>query len=119
MLFAIHAYEGIFGGLNGMEETAIIDVNTLKEAEDYAIEMSYDVMNSYLCIQEAFEEDAISEGFEEQTQEWEEFIEECRAEDVAYDVWRILDTKGKTREELEKEFHNDKENFIKKYCKDC
>ena len=119
MLVAIHAYEQMYGGLHGMEQTAIVDVENLEEAEDYAVEMSYDVMDSYSCIIESFEEDAYSEGLEEGTREWDEFIEECRSENNAYELWPITETKGKTVEELESEFFNDKHGFVEAYCKDC
>lgn len=115
MLFAIYACEGMYGGLHGMELHAVVNCRDEGEAEDIGIEMSYDVMDSYECISSSFEEDA-SDEYEEGTDEWYEYIEAARAENVSYTVYEILDTHGKSEKELENEFWNDRSGFIEKYC---
>ena len=115
MLFAIHAYEGIYQGLHGMEEYAVVDVDTEEQAEDIASEMSYEVMDSYYCIISAFEESA-SIYFEEGSREWNDFIEQARDENVAYDILEITgDTQGKSTSDLEEEYYNNPTEFLKTY----
>ena len=58
MLYAIYAYEGMYGGLHGMDNHAIVDCRDEGEAEDIGVEMSYDVMGSYECISSSFQEEA-------------------------------------------------------------
>lgn len=115
MLYAIYAYEGMYGGLHGMDNHAIVDCRDEGEAEDIGVEMSYDVMGSYECISSSFQEEA-SEEFEEGSDEWYQFIEDAKAENVAYVIYEIVDTKGKSVRELEEEFYNDREGFIEEYC---
>ena len=70
MLYAIHAYEGIYGGLHGIESFAVIEAETTEEAEHYGLEMSYEVIDDYSCIMEDFEQDAEFNGYEAGTKEY-------------------------------------------------
>lgn len=46
MIFAIIAAEAIYQGLHGMNDKAIVEVSKWKEAEEIAVEMSLNVMDS-------------------------------------------------------------------------
>ena len=54
-LFAIYGQDEIYQGLHGMIETEICEAESEKEALTYAKELSYNVIESYSCIQEELE----------------------------------------------------------------
>lgn len=116
-IYLIHAYEGVYGGLHGMETSMIVRC-TLREAEDIATDESYGIMQSYSCIYNSFAESAGDEGLEEGTYEYEEFIEQCMAENVSYSIWEVVGRENEDLEVLEEEFQNSPYEFIEKYCKD-
>lgn len=116
MLYAIHAYENIYQGLHGIESFEVIEVDNKEEAESIAEEMSYEVMDDYGNIEEEFKADAEFNGYEEGTDEWYDFIEECRADDLAWDIYPITIETDKDVEELTNEFYQNSESFINKYC---
>ena len=117
MRVAIKAYENTYGGLHGMEEKAVITVDSVEEAEDIAMEMSYNVMDSYAEISDYFETMAEGEGLEPNSEEWNVFIDECKAESVLYDIHPITVKTEKTDEELSEEYFRRPDEFIKEYCK--
>lgn len=119
MRVAIHAYDQTYGGLHGIEDYGVITVDSIEEAEEYGSEMSYDVINSYSDIYEEFEDSAESDGIERDSEEWNDYIDECVQEDIAYNIYLITKETDKSNEELALEFYNDKEEFIKTYCKEA
>lgn len=108
MLFAIEAYESQYQGLHGIVDYAIVEENSTEEVLDYAYYLSEQVIYSYGLEPEPDSED------------WEsgEDCAEAWAEMIRYSVWKIPNTKGKTIEELEEEFYNTPDEFIKNYCVD-
>lgn len=116
MLFAIHAYEQMYGGLHGVETYLITDAVSEKEAERIAVQESYEIMDSYNDIYESFEEAAESEGLEAYSDEWGDYIAECQADNVGYEIYPITNITNESIEELEKKFYNETETFIKEYC---
>ena len=80
MLFAIHAYEQMYGGLHGMDTYLITDAASEREAESIAVQESYEVMDSYSYIYESFEEAAEADGLEPYSDEWHDYIEEYKAD---------------------------------------
>ena len=119
MRVAIHAYDQTYGGLYGIEDYGVITVDSIKEAEEYGREMSYDVINSYSDIYESFEESAEEEGLERDSDEWCDYVDECVQEDIAYNIYLITKETNKNNEELTLEFYNNQEEFIKTYCKEA
>lgn len=117
MRVAIYACEGMYGGLHGIADYWIGEVNDLKEAEAIGQEMSYDLASSYECIYNSYKEDAENEGLEPYTEEFYEYIEECIRENIEYEIYTIKDT-DKSDEELCEMFYNDKEDFIENYCEE-
>lgn len=115
MLYAIYACENVYGGLHGMDNHAIVNCTNEGEANDIGLEMSFDVMESYECITNVLEEEA-SEEYERDTHEWCDYLEQLKGENSYYIIYPIVDTKGKSTRKLEKEFWNNREEFVKTYC---
>jgi hypothetical protein len=115
--FAIYAYEQMYQGYHGMSSIAIVE-GDYDSACETAREMSFEVMDDYSEIEDSFVEDAEYNGLEEGTEEWDDYIAECRCDNVAYEVYRILDSCTLSNEECENMFYNDKDDFIEKYCSD-
>ena len=115
MLYAIDACEEQYLGSHGMHDCRIVDCNSREEAVEIAIQMSYDVMDSYRCIMEELTLYA-SERHEEGSPEWQEELENARRENLCYDIFRVLNTRGKSIPELEEELYDDKNQFFSNYC---
>lgn len=96
-LWLIHAYENTYGGLHGIETALIVDCSTREDAEEIAIDESYDVMNSYSNM-------------------FEDLDEEDREESIAFDVFQIREDCTLSIEELDKLAASDWENVRDKYC---
>lgn len=113
MLFAIHAYENIYGGLHGMEERRVIECINEKEAEEYAIDLSRDVIQDYTLKE--IEDDAISYGYERESEEFDAYVEECIEDNIQYEIFPIRET-TKSIEELDSIYNNYPDDFIKTMC---
>ena len=99
-VYAIHGFEQVYGGLNGMEEWSLEECNDIEEAIESAIEMSYDVISSYDEITDVLHERAedylsydIEDGNISSEQQRETafngYYNECVNEDIAYDVVKL------------------------------
>ena len=114
-IFAIYAYEQQFLGLHGMYGTSIVELTSLDEAIEWAIEESLEIMESYPEIIDMLKECAISEGLEEGTEEYEEYMEELKKVNIGYEIWEV--TSPYELEKMNEDFYNNIEDFISKYCK--
>jgi len=94
MIVAIHAYEEIYGGLHGIEDYLVTEVKDLKIAEDIASDLAYNVVEDY------------SYNFDE---------EDLEDPELCWEIYEIIDTKGKTVEKLNIEYHYDSEGFLTEY----
>lgn len=115
MLYAVRAYEQIYGGLHGMQTNFVMEANSEQEVEDEAVNASIEVMSDYFSIMEDIYEQA-SEEYERETDEWWDLVNAIQEENVAYEIHQIVDAKGKSLEELDKEFCDDPDGFIETYC---
>lgn len=115
--YAIYACEGIFQGLHGMNEVAVVEGDYDFACEE-AAEMSFNVMDSYGEIDEQFQEEAYECGYEENSDEWEEYINDVRCNNVLYYVMRIMDSCSLTDEECENLLNEDYQEFFERYCVD-
>lgn len=116
MIVAIHAFENQYGGLHGIENHRIVEVEDRKAAEEWACEDSREVMQSYGDIMEGFKEEAENEGIERDSEEWNEYIEECANDNIGYAIWEVIpyaDTKT-----MERDFYNSREEFVKEHCRE-
>ena len=95
MLVYIFACEGSYGGLHGIYDADVVEVQNMKEADEYGYEMALGVVESYGCFDD--EEDI------EQELEWR--------------IYKIKE--GISAEEARAAAHlHDKEGFVAEYCED-
>ena len=113
--YAIYAFDNAYGGLHGYESYAIVDCKDQEEAELTAAEMSREVINDFGLIDDEMEEYVNSEDYDEE--ESYDYEDELIEEDIAYQIYEIVKTDNLSDEDLENKFYNDKEDFIKNYCK--
>ena len=93
MLVYIFACEGSYGGLHGMYNADVVEVQDMEEANEYGYEMALGVVESYGCFDD--EEDI------EQELEWR--------------IYKIKE--GISAEEARAALGSyDEEGFVSKYC---
>lgn len=61
----IYACEDTYQGLHGICDMRVVEVSSLEEANEYGMEMSGDVIESYGIIDESLDEDEYEEAFME------------------------------------------------------
>lgn len=130
MLYAVIAYEQLYGGLHGMVSYFVAE-GTKEEVEEMAIEESYSIMEEYSSIMEDLEEAAREEvGFEpDQYEDYEEgegsaeyddeyshALDEQMAENVMYEIYPIVKETNFSIEHLNEIFNDNPEGFIREYC---
>ena len=99
MLVYIFACEGSYGGLHGMYDEDIVEVQDMEEANEYGYEMAQGVVESYDCFDE--DEDI------EQELEWRIYkIKEGISADEAHAALGSYDEKGFVAEYCEEEVFN-------------
>ena len=99
MLVYIFAYEGSYRGLHGMYNEDVVEVQDIKEADEYGYEMAQDVVESYDCFDE--DEDI------EQELEWRIYkIKEGISADEARAAVGSYDEEGFVAEYCEEEILN-------------
>lgn len=123
-LFAIYGQDGIYQGLHGMVETEICEAESKKEALTYAKELSYNVIESYSCIQEELElewQDACDfDDVEDlESEEAQELWNNTITADLNYGCYELDKEKLPTldEKELEEMLYDDFEDFVTKYQK--
>ena len=57
MLVYIFACEGSYGGLHGIYDADVVEVQDMEEANEYGYEMAEGVVESYDCFDEEVEEE--------------------------------------------------------------
>ena len=123
-IWAIKAYDDIYGGLHGMQDIDIFD-GTEDEASQIASEMAGDVIDSYYDIRDALEEEVERicelEGIDlEDESEVDEIREEVYDEDAQWEIYQLDRTKLPTINtmELRDMFYNTPDEFLEKYAID-
>ena len=115
MKYVIRAYEQMYSGLHGIEAWCAVEASSLQRAEEDAIEMSYEVMDSYDFIEGELESLATFHCENpEDVDEFEERLEEARAENVGYSIWEV-NTEDDLRS-INKILAEDPEGYISEYC---
>ena len=95
MLVYIFACEGSYGGLHGIYDADVVEVQDMKEADEYGYEMALDVVESYGCFDD--EEDI------EQELEWR--------------IYKIKE--GISADEARAALGSyDEEDFVAEYCEE-
>lgn len=104
MIVFINAYEHIYEGLHGMFTCGIFDCDSIEEVEEIAVSLSREVIESYSCIIDSFEN----------PDNEDEIIE-----DIAFIAHKVKDSilERFTMIELDDiAAEMDKEEFIELYC---
>lgn len=121
-IWAIKAYDDIYGGLHGMQDIDIFD-GTEDEASQIASEMAGDVIDSYYDIRDALEEEVERicelEGIDlEDESEVDEIREEVYDEDAQWEIYELDITKLPTVNtmELRDMFYRNPDEFLEKYA---
>lgn len=105
-IYAIKAYDQTYCGLHGMFDIAVREYDSLESAKLDATQMSYEVMEDYGCIEEYLDD------FVEQ-QECDR--EEAMAENVGYEIWKLLPDYHFTVSELDEMLNEDWDGTIENY----
>ena len=118
MLYAIHAREGIYQGLHGMERFAVENCPNDDTAFEVATEISIDVMNDYSDVMDELRhqvDDYLEDNDYEVSEDeaWDVIMNE----NVNYIVYKIKECyQTEDPMALEYIFEEDFESFIEKYC---
>lgn len=120
-LFAVWGYDDFYGGAGDMKEVRIIK-GTTKEAKDWAIQLAWDVFDSYSCIADDLEENVIYEcecdNIDPDSDEADAIRNRIYNEDMIYGYVALDENKipkDKSIKELEEELFDDIDDFVKKY----
>lgn len=121
----IYACENTYGGLHGMYEIAVEEIDSIKEACMTAEEMSLNVMHSYSAIYEQYRDQAremaeVDDYFYEEDAEdvYYSCLDEIIEENIYYSIYPIKDEyQNLSTKELYKYcLQEGYESFINKYC---
>ena len=105
MLVFIHAYEGMYQGLHGIEDYAVYDISTEEEANEIGREMAEGVIATYSYYLHYGNDD------EEDEDSFDDMIEE----ELYWDIYKIKDTRP--IDVLKRAAANlGAESFIESYC---
>lgn len=122
MLYAVIACEDMYDGMHGMVDYFVIE-GTEEDAYREGETASYDIMQEYGCIWEDIEESAKDrleyEGEDEDEVDgelYERLLDEVMRDDVVVEVYPITKETTRSIEQLNDEFYNDPETFIREYC---
>lgn len=110
--YAINAYENLYQGLHGIYTMEVIMAPSDDAAERIAEDLSYEVIESY--VEDELREGAEEEGISEDDDEYSAML----AEDIAYDIYKLDNSKipkGVSLSSLTNDFWDDPDEFIKKY----
>ena len=106
MIVYIYSDETIYGGLYGMYDCGVYDVDSIDDANKIGRELAYDVVESYSCISENYDYDDDDDM-------------ETLDESLQWIIWtikpEILEKLG--IDDLMKEFARlDRDSFVDMYC---
>lgn len=106
MRFVIYAYESTYGGMHGISNICVTEVDSLDDADDIGEAMAYEVIDSYSHLFTSDEEECDEDGeYETTSPEWEYARILPR--------WDNIPTETLDAEAAELGY----EEFINKYCK--
>lgn len=116
MIVAIYAFENMYGGLHGICNHRITEVDSMQEAWDLGVSDSMDVIDSYGDIMEGFEDSAEFEGLERDSDEWNAFIADCIEDNIDFQIWEVIPYD--TIKSMEEDFYNNQDDFVKNHCRE-
>lgn len=123
--WAIKGFDAYFNGMNGMIEYEIFK-GTESEAEDEGMRLSYEVISSYLEIDEYIEEEVRSEcefnGIDYDDEDVAGEVDSIRfqitSEDTAWTCTKLDESKLPTLDmvKLDRMLYDDPDEFLEKYA---
>ncbi len=106
MRFVIYAYESTYGGMHGISNICVTEIDSLDEADSIGEAMAYEVIDSYSHLFTSDEEDCDEDGeYEFTSPEWEYAR--------ILPKWDDIPTETLDAEAAELGY----EEFVNKYCK--
>ena len=113
----ILATECIYGGLHGVYDFDIVDVESLKEADEIGREMSYGLVDSYGDIMEYLENE-IDPDIEENSKEWEDALNDVIESDLEWTVYQIDESKAHGIQDwvICATYTGELDEFVKRWC---
>ena len=115
MMYVIRAYEQMYSGLHGIETWCVVEASSLQQVEEDAIGLSYEVMDSYGFIEGELESIATFHCENpEDVDEFEECLEEARAENVGYSIWEVIEEDS--LKNIDKILAEDPEGYVSEKC---
>ena len=88
--YLVVGYDQEYGGLHGMEDWTCID-GSFEEAMELGHEMAIEVIESYSNIIDDFKDQVLEEGFEEDTDEFEDALSQRIEDDVDFSIFKLRD----------------------------
>ena len=118
-LYVIHAYEYEYEGTQGRENFCVVEADDLKDLEPIANEMSEDIICQWNY--DNYEGDALEMGYEEGSEEFEDYCLNRMREDKVWSIYEIKNTKGLSEHELDEVLNKiGVESFVEEYsCEEC
>ena len=105
-IYALYIYEDIFHGQRGFCRYIVSSFVDKKEAKDFAFEQSCDLIRNTSIIMNKYERMAQETGLD---------VDIFVKNDATYEIYEVQD-KHLSQEQLQREFSQDYEKFIDKYC---
>ncbi|AXF52284.1 MAG: hypothetical protein [Caudoviricetes sp.] len=123
-LYAIHAFENVYGGLHGMESYAVVECKDEFEVSKIAEEMSFSIINSYDFLMQEIEREALesyeSQGYSIENSPYEDdifvvLLEMAIKNRIEYEIYLVKET-DKSLNKLNHIIKLRPKYFIEKYC---
>lgn len=113
----IHAYDNTYSGLHGMYIDDIVEVDTIKDANDYGRELASDVIYDYSLGDHLYDE--AKEVYEDEfSEEFQSYLSELIAEESNWEIYPIKEEFADMEiEKLDRiYFSMGMDSFVKEYC---
>lgn len=106
MIVYIYSDETIYGGLYGMYDCGVYDVDSIDDANKIGRELAYDVVESYSCISENYDYDDDDDM-------------EALEESLQWTIWTIAPKalmKMSVDDLMKESARLDRDSFVDMYC---
>jgi hypothetical protein len=114
MIVAIHAYEDNYKGYYGMCYDRLNEVENKEEAYEIARTLAENVCFDFTDIYDIMREEANDAGFQEGTDEYDDYIYDAVQDTVRYEIYEV--NSYNTIENMEIDYLCNSELFIKNHC---
>lgn len=124
MEYFIYAKEGMYEGLHGIYDYALLDCSSYEEACEYGEEISREVIDSYVRPEDIYytqddfcEEQGYDEWSEDYWNEYYDILDEIIQSYVSYEIYLLKD--GVTKQDYQnwQKENREPQDFIYRYCR--